>query len=296
LIEVFLAEIVVGISIKCLWAEYLSDQGIDRFYEHVSDMGVNAVCVRSESLSQAMIEKLQHKEIKVYGWCYPHTRPSDDHDRSYGPTEAAWVKKLIGFGLDGYVFDIEDGKKGRPNDWTKTGDPNREEVGKQMVATIVTAFQRRGGSYLLGLTSHQWAFDNYVGIPWQAFLDECNVLFPQTYWRKNDGNDQAKACVKCSWDYSQRPIKLMGTVDQAIKNGFIDYANKKDQNGNALPIIPLIGEIGCTKKGEISRAWQLIQAKGVDQLHLYVDVDNMGWVDDDDTSDPSIIAEIKAIV
>lgn len=71
--------------------------------------------------------------------------------------------------------------------------------------------------------------------------------------------------------------------------------DEKDRQGKMLPLIPLVGEIGCSKKGEFKQAWQLIQGKGIDQLHVYVDVDNPGWIDNH-MLDPSILAEIKAIV
>src|SRR4051812_43162191 len=236
---------------KALWAEgIITDILVKRLKQHLADTGANALFIRTDSqFIPSLIKDLHPQGIRVCGWRWPHavaSTPNPANDPSFAPNEMNRVIGLIGQGLDGYVFDIESNGDGKPNDWGNKGPANRSAVASAMVAGIVNAFKARETAYLLGLTSHQWGFSNYPGIPWQPFLDECNALFPQTYWQADNGSHDVKACNAASYDYSGHPTPV-GTVDQALLNGFKDYANKKDRDGNVIPIIALGGEIGCTK-------------------------------------------------
>jgi hypothetical protein len=281
---------------KCLWAEFISTSSVQRVKDHVTATGVNILCLRTETPCMDDLLAYMHGQgVKVYGWRWPDAKPanSNPNDPGYALNEMTNVVGLVGKGLDGYIFDIESDENGLSDDWGTKGPANRATIAQQMVAGIVNAFNQRGTPYVLGLTGHQRSFTNYPDIPFKPFLDYCNALFPQTYWRADYGNG-VKNCKSVSYDYSQHPPKPIGTVDQALSNGFADYANKTDRNGNVLPIIPVGGEIGCTKHGEMTRFAQLVAQRGLNEIHFYVDVDQPGWVSGNQ-SDPSVLAEIKTL-
>lgn len=284
---------------KGLWAEKIVNQAsLNRVTQRLQDTGANLLCIRTDSpyIGQ-LIPQLHGQGIKVYGWRWPHARSATadpNQDPSFAPNEMNTVINLVGKGLDGYVFDIESEDDGAPNDWDSKGPANRAQVATAMVAGIVNAFKTRNTPYTLGLTSHQWGFSNYPHIPWQVFLDECAVLFPQTYWRADDGSPGVKKCDAVSYDYAGH--KMVGTPDQALYNGFTDYAGKKNKAGNVLPIIPVAGEIGCAKAGEMQHFGALVAQRGLQEAHFYVDVDKPGY----DPANPQngdlrVVAEIKVL-
>jgi hypothetical protein len=283
---------------KALWAQAIVDAAsLARLDQHLTATGANLLCIRTDSPYIAqLITQLHAKGIGVFGWRWPHARPNDPNnpagDSVFAPNEMNRVIGLINQGLDGYIFDIESNGDGAPNDWEKP--PNRAQVATAMVAGIAQAFKNRNKAYTLGLTSHQRGFSNYPNIPWQPFLDECNALFPQSYWRADKGNG-AKACNPASYDYSTHPPHAVGSVDQALHNGFTDYANKKNNNGNVLSIIPVGGEIGCTKLGEMTLFGSLLEKQSVTEAHFYVDVTAPGWNSNTNGADPSVLDEIKKL-
>jgi hypothetical protein len=283
---------------KCLWAEFITTSSVQRVKDHVTATGANMLCLRTETpCFEDLMSYMKQQGVKVYGWRWPDARPANGNpdDSGYALNEMANVVKLIGKGLDGYIFDIETNENGLSDDWGGGGPANRADIATQMVAGIVDAFNRRGTPYLVGFTGHQRAFSNYPDIPYKPFLDYCNALFPQTYWRVDDGDHGLKKCLLSADDYSVHPPRPIGTPAQAMSNGFTDYANKKDRNGNVLPIIPIGGEIGCTKHGEMTSFAQLVSQRGLNEIHFYVDVDKPGWIDDAHPNDPSVLAEIKAL-
>jgi hypothetical protein len=305
---------------KGLWAELITTPGsLTRLQQHITDTGANLLCIRSESpYIEQLMKDLQPKGVKIYVWRWPnlipdpaakpidpqHPDPAKD-DVKYWRNEAEIAKKLIVAGIDGYVFDIEsdDGINDEkhnyqpyPHDWD---NPNVAKADRISQATtfateISNAFQARHKPYVLGLTSHQWGFSNYPGIPWQPFLDVCTDLFPQTYWRADGGNG-AKSCNGVSYDNSVHPARLIGTPDQAVLNSFKDYANKKNKSGNVLPIIPVAGEIGCAQYGEMTHFGALIAPRHLTEVHFYVDVDQPGWDQPSNGGDARVLGEIKAL-
>jgi hypothetical protein len=281
---------------KGFWAERIIDApSLARLQTDFTASGANLLCIRTDSPYIEQLVTQMHglnPKVKVYGWRWPHARPASAGDTAYAPNEMNTVVALIKKGLDGYIFDIESENDGAPNDWDTKGPVNRQQIAAAMVAGIATAFRTRGTPYTLGLTSHQWGFQNYQDVPWQTFLDECTALFPQTYWRRDAGS-AVKDCQIEADDYSTG--QTMGTPDQALYNGFTDYANKKDKHGNVLPIYPVAGEIGCAVYGEMAHFAQLVAQRNVNEAHFYVDVDNPGWIDPTHLSDPRVLTEIKNI-
>ena len=288
----------MSFRIKALWAEAIIDApSLARLKQHLTATGANLLCIRTNSpYIPQLITQLHAAGIGVFGWRWPHARPSDPNnpngDSVFAPNEMNRVIGLINQGLDGYIFDIESNNDNAPNDWQRPN--NRAQVAAAMVAGIAQAFKNRNKAYTLGLTSHQWGFSNYPDIPWQIFLDECNALFPQTYWRTDMGNG-AKACNPASYDYAADPPRAVGSVDQALHNGFADYANKQDKSRNTLSIIPVGGEIGCTKAGEMTVFGSVLAKRSVSEAHFYVDVAAPGWNANTDGPDPSVLDEIKQL-
>lgn len=305
---------------KGLWAEKIVDgASLARLRQHITDTGANLLCIRSESpYIEQLMKEFQPKGVKVYVWRWPnlipdpnakpidpqHPDPAKD-DIKYWKNELEIAKKLIVAGIDGYVFDIElddgidDPKNNNqpyPHDWDNPNVPDRTQQATTFATGLSKAFTDRNKPYLLGLTSHQWGFSNYPHIPWQPFLDVCSVLFPQTYWRADGSDTAVKDCGGVSYDYSVHPARRIGTPDQAILNGFKDYANKKNAKGVVLPIIPVAGEIGCTKAGEMAHFGALVAQRGLTGAHFYVDVDKPGWIEGPpQNDDPRVMAEIKAL-
>jgi hypothetical protein len=292
---------------KGLWAERITDQhSLTRLKQHIADTGVNLLCIRSESpYIEKLLEELQPKGVRVYVWRWPNLIPGSPPDVQYWKNELAIAQKLIAVGIDGYVFDIEsddginDPKHNHQpyaHDWDNPNVADRVQQATTFSTGISNAFIARKKPYVLGLTSHQRGFSNYPHIPWKPFLDVCNVLFPQTYWRADGSNTAIKACHGVSYDYSVDPPHRVGTPDQAMLNAFKDYANKKNAKGVILPIIPIAGEIGCIKAGEIAHFGTLVAQRGLKEAHFYVDVDKPGWVEGPPQGDdPQVLTEIKAL-
>jgi hypothetical protein len=272
--------------LKGLWIEDLDDNQA-RIIRHIKNTGAKTICVRTTASSlKGLLPKFQQEMgLKVYGWRWPHlfpnpkSKPIDPNhpdpakdDAAYWPNEMARVIDLVKAGIDGYIFDIEseDAHPAIPQDWDNKDIPDRAQQAQTFANGISQAFKDRNTPYVLGLTSHQIGFKNYPGIPWQSFLDVCNVLFPQTYWRfRNDAD-------RCQDEASpiNDPKHPTGRPEQAVLNGYTDYANKRDANGKVLPIIPVAGEIGCVTADEIRRFAKAIAPHNPSEAHFYVDVDN----------------------
>jgi hypothetical protein len=319
-IRLFKEGVFMAFQTKGLWAENITDDtSLARLKQHMTDAGANLLCIRSESpYIEQLMHELQPNGVKVYVWRWPnlfpdpkakpidpqHPDPARD-DIQYWKNELEIAKKLIAAGIDGYVFDIEsdDGihsKKNHyqpyPHDWDNPNVDDLVDQATTFASGISGAFVKRKKPYVLGLTSHQWGFSNYPKIPWKPFLDVCNALFPQTYWRADDGSAAVKDCGGVSYDYSVHPPLRIGTPDQAVFNGFKDYANKKNAKGVVLPIIPVGGEIGCTKFGEMPHFGTLVAQLGLTEVHFYVDVRKPGWIEGPPQgNDPRVLKEIEAL-
>jgi len=272
--------------LKALWIEDL-DNNVDRVMRHIKTTGAQKVCVRTTSSKlKGLIPTFHQMGLKVCGWRWPHLFPDPNakpidpahpdpnkDDTAYWPNEAALVKDLIKTAsLDGYIFDIEsdNGNPPFPKDWDNKNVADRAQQAKTFAGGISDAFKTRGTPYVLGVTSHQIGFTNYPDIPWQSFLDVCTVLYPQTYWkfRNDDGDSQNEASPV------NDPKHPTGKPEQAVLNGYTDYAGKKNAAGNIIPIIPVGGEIGCATADEINRFATAARAHHPSELHFYVDVDD----------------------
>jgi hypothetical protein len=248
----------MAFKVKALWVEDLDDATTQaRVMQHAQAIGATLLCVRTTSaLLQSLIATYHGAGLKVYGWMWTSVIPKQSHHR-YARDEADHVaKNLIPNGLDGYVFDVEsdDGNPPTPHDWDRTDVEDLTQLATYYTTTIRKAFVDRKTPYRLGMTSHARGFSNYPGIPWKPFLDVRDTLYPQTYWRFNNGTPQNKQCV----DEAADPItkKGKGTPEQAVINGYTDYGPKNK------PIIPIAGEIGCATADEMTRFGKAVSAKG----------------------------------
>jgi hypothetical protein len=271
---------------KALWIEDLDDNQA-RVMRHIRTTGAKKICVRTTaSTLKQLLPTFQHQMgLKVYGWRWPHLFPNPNatpidpahpdpakDDPSYWPNEVTMVKDLIAHGLDGYIFDIEsdNGHPPLPMDWDNPNIIDRAQQAMTFASSISDAFKARGTPYVLGLTSHQIGFTNYPGIPWQSFLDVCTVLYPQTYWRFRNDADRCQDEASPIGD----PTHPTGKPEQAVLNGYTDYANRKNASGNVIPIIPVAGEIGCITADEVKRFMRAIRPHNPTEAHFYVDVDD----------------------
>jgi hypothetical protein len=255
---------------KALWVEDLDSTTIQaRVMQHANAIGANLLCVRTTStLLQGLIPTFHTAGMKVYGWMWTSVIPGQPHHR-YARDEAKHVAtNLIPNGLDGYIFDVEsdDGHPPTAHDWDRTDVEDLTALANIYTQTIKNAFVQRGTPFRLGMTSHARGFSNYPGIPWHPFLDASDTLYPQTYWRFDNGSFPHKQCVDEAADPNNGHGK--GTPDQAVINGYTDYQPK------GKPIIPIAGEIGCSTAAEMTRYGQLITARGATEAHFYVDVDD----------------------
>jgi hypothetical protein len=264
----------VPLQTKALWVEDL-DNNFTRVQSDIAATGAKTLCIRTTaSTLPARLPTFKQQGLTVYGWRWPHLFPDPKlhHDAAYWPNELNTVSNLVTAGLDGYIFDIEsdDGHPPAPKDWDNPQIHDRAQQATTFANGIKSAFAASGRPYRLGLTSHQYGFSNYPGIPWQSFLNVCHALYPQTYWRYRDSSN---ICTIEAHDYTIHPPLPKGTPDQALHNCFTDYANKKNSAGNVLPIIPMAGEIGCIHDGEITQFGALISQRGLSEAHFYVSVD-----------------------
>ncbi len=275
------------LQIKGYWGEeIITAARRDRFIRNFKFTGAKIACVRTDSpFFGDIIPALKAVQAKVYGWKWPHLYPSTqnkDDDSFYWESEINIVTHLVSIGLDGYIFDIETGPEDsdKPHDWGNKRIADRAQQASKFAKGIKKAFDDHHAPYFLGLTSHRLAFTNYRAVPWQPFIDVSSVLFPQTYWRANDGRDdvQHKRCNLTS----------AGTPAKALQDGLDDYKRWNK------PIVSLSGEIGCAKKGEMETFATLVQQGGRTEAHFYVDADYPGYDPQHPGVDPGVMAEIKA--
>lgn len=280
----------MSLQTKALWVEDL-DGNLARVQSDIAATRANLLCIRTTAATlSAQLPGFKRQGLRVYGWRWPHlyADPRLSHDAAHWPNELNTVSALVTAGLDGYIFDIESdgGSPPAPKDWDNPQITDRVHQAAMFANAVKAAFLNRGTPHHLGLTSHQWGFTNYPGIPWRSFLDVCDALYPQTYWRFRNDSD---VCTIEAHDYSVRPPRAKGTPDQALHNGFTDYANKRNAAGAVLPIIPIAGEMGCVLAGEMTHFGSLVAQRSLSEAHFYVSVDA------GTTTTPGALAEINAL-
>lgn len=219
---------------------------------HAKRIGASAVCVRTDNpwLASA-IGTFHGAGIAVYGWRWPGVRPTDDPPHYYAPDQADFVARiLIPAGLDGYIADIEsDGPDAPSSDWSKR---SLAPLGADFANAIKNAGRSKNPDFLFGLTS---GFDfptAYPHIPWDAFLDCADAVYPQVYWRGDGGAVQAGGAAKSAYDQSMASWRTLSLAGK--------------------PIIPIIGQLSHITPQSIADFQTVMSANQINEVHFYSDL------------------------
>jgi hypothetical protein len=261
---------------KVLWIVSLEDDGDEAlFTQHVSDAGIDTVCIRTDSpMFPGIIGRFHALNKTVWAWRWPGVVPSNN-GTYYALRQAEYVANtLIPNGLDGYIVDPESDKTG-PNDHQHdSNDWNQESlapIAQQFCSTIKAAAQ--GRRFLFGTTSG-CAYPSPQGkpdIPWNEFFSASDALYPQCYWRMTlDGPTSING----------------GTPKSAIARGLAAW----QPLSAGKPVIPMAGEIDLATPAEIVQYGQQLQAMNVTEAHFYADI-----ADPNKGVPPAVFAAIKAL-
>lgn len=227
-------------------------------------MGASAVAVRTMNpsndnpLDKLTIARYHEAKLKVYGWMFPAIEPGRYENFRYAKDEADHVAtKLVPAGLDGYFFDPEGHDRGKPRNWDQQG---LDDLAKYWCMTIKAAVPA-GQPFLFGLSSHFKGRSNYPKLPWSIFVQHCDIMLPQSYWRMlDDGHEH---------EIGHGPQKNYA----AGKAEWATFAQGK-------PVIPMAGELGLVTRNEIEehvraaagRDLHLAATDGIrTELHFYTD-------------------------
>ncbi len=151
--------------------------GLRHVHIKVAD-GVNPSNHQPAGALKAIVDALKGAGVKVWGWHFLYGTQSGVNIATREADRA--IQQIADLGLDGYALDFEN-----------TGNPKFSWNGGPALAT---AFMNRlrgavGANYPIGAKSHALMFR--VGtddrpyqpqIPFDAFIEQCNVLIPQVYW------------------------------------------------------------------------------------------------------------------
>lgn len=130
-----------------------------------------AVAVRTTATNfDLSIPTFHNAALKVLAWCWPPV------DRERALDQARQVVELMRIGLDGFIVDPE-GDIQRPQiNWDLEG---LDELAREYCSTIRDAFPDK----LFGTTSHYRAKRIFRNLPWGAFVESSDRVYPQAYWR-----------------------------------------------------------------------------------------------------------------
>jgi hypothetical protein len=111
-------------------------------------------------LVPSVLKALHERNIKVAGWHYVYGyEPDSEADIA--------IRRIKELGVDGYVIDAEEQYK----------LPDREEAARRFMDRLRTSLPQ----FPIALSSYR--FPTYhPRLPWQAFLEQCDVNMPQVYW------------------------------------------------------------------------------------------------------------------
>jgi len=177
--------------------------GCKRIYLKVFDDKSNPM-LWDFQCNREIISAFNEAGIEVFGWGYHF----DQRIRIDVQTEADAVLEAIGYGLSGYVIDVEHEVKDK-----RTHGP-LEELLKELKA-------RMPESVPLGYTSYGHP-GKHPNVPWKILDNYCNLAFPQIYYEKF----------------------TFGRTDQAEVTACIEAHSKL---GLELPLLPIWGSEEDTK-------------------------------------------------
>lgn len=237
---------------KALWETSMSKGSIDDTIKLATTVGADLVCIRTTSAALPAAIPLFHKHgIKVYGWRWPAVKPKQyNAPHYYALAEAGYVAgTLIPAGLDGYIVDPESDGAGEDDDWNSAA---HKDLATQFCSIIKTA--AAGSAFHFGVTSGCQYPTNHKQIPWAAFVEASDALYPQTYWRHIDGKTKQPADV-----HGGTPAE---SLERATKSWSTIAAGK--------PLVAIGGEIGVLgdRPGDIKTFADLVANKQ-EFVHFY---------------------------
>jgi hypothetical protein len=108
-------------------------------------------------------EALRQRGLQVWGWHYVYGEK---------PVEVARiaVQRAAQLGLDGYVVDAE----------VQYRQPGRSAAARAFMSTLRAGLP---GDTLVALSSFRYP-SLHRQFPWQAFLEQCDLVMPQVYWEQ----------------------------------------------------------------------------------------------------------------
>lgn len=194
--------------------------------------------------------------MTVYAWRWPAVRAQPQSSTHYyAIDEATYVAQtLIPLKLDGYIVDAESDPGSAVNDWNSGALAG---LAGQFCSIITAAAEMAGlASFKLGLTSgcNYPSAAGRPNIPWNAFSDAVDTLYPQCYWRWTNPS-------------TGEPQNINGgTPSAAIKTGLAAWT----PIAAGKPVIPMAGELNVLTPGELSAYATTALSLG-DELHFYTD-------------------------
>ena len=219
-------------------------------------MGATAVCIRTDNAAlPAAIPTFHAAGIEVRGWRWPAGQPGPHAaPHYYALDEAQYLTTtLMPAGLDGYVFDIESDHPGQVNDWNAAAhQPLAQAFCDQIAHAIASGVPTCGAPFRLGLTAGCQQPSNDPAIPWATFVQACDTLYPQAYWRAS---------------LATGPTKIHGGTPQS-SYGKATAAWAPIAAGK--PLVCMAGELGLTTTQEIAAYGKI--AANQDELHFYADL------------------------
>lgn len=227
---------------KVLWVVTLSDEGegLADFLATARAVQATAVAVRTTADNfDEIIPAFHDAEISVFGWRWPSTDPDT------ALQQARDVVKLMQLGLDGFIVDPERSDNNPRINWDQ---PGLEDLARRFCSTIRDAFPHK----LFGTTSHYKARRVFPQLPWEAFFEHSDKLYPQAYWRMQTAGGP----------------RSIGT-GQPRPNYLTSLQAWAEIETGGKPIVPMAGEIALVTDAEIAAYAQAAEDNHVDELHFY---------------------------
>jgi hypothetical protein len=126
--------------------------------------------------------------------------------------------------------------------------PGLEDLANEYCSIITTAFPDR----LFGTTSDHRAKRVYPNLPWNAFIDNSDKVYPQAYWRMQTPQ-------------GPRPVGK----GQPAPNYEVALTAWQEVGAAVEAMVPMAGEIALARTGEIEAYGAAAAVNNVTELHFY---------------------------
>ncbi|MET0382498.1 MAG: hypothetical protein ABW032_03650 [Burkholderiaceae bacterium] len=233
---------------KALWVTSFGSGDFDRLLDHAMEAGVRLLCIRTTSKALPnFIEKFKEHGIDVYGWRWPAVVPGPHSAPHYfAAQEADYVATtLIPAKLAGYIVDPESDGPGQVDDWN---DEKHDALARDFCSRIRKAAEKVEGFHF-GVTSGCEYPVNHKRIPWGAFVEAADAVYPQTYWR-NSGSTAVHG----------------GTPASSYDRGLAAWS----RIARGKPVVAIGGELGSATPQEIRDFGNLVRDRQ-EVVHFYAD-------------------------